>query len=384
VKGSVVVLGAGLHPWGSWGRGFLEYGAAAARAAVEASGLSLRDVGFLAAAGTVRCGYPGYVAASSLSRALGLREVEAVTVYGACASGAHALAVARDRILAGGCDIALVVGADVARPIDQSDTDGAVLAPKTPDIPYTAWLGLRAARRMHEFDTRAEDLHRVRVKNSAHGALNCNARFRVPLSMRDVERSPVIAAPLRLLHVSTFSDGAAAVVVASQKFARRQSRKHVYIRGLSLSALPDDGIEIPYLSTRSPEPGSVCGRASNIAKTLKESAVPPEDLSVIELYDVSSTSELDWYEHIGLCGLGEAEQVLRSGATALGGRIPVNVSGGLTSFGEAVSAQSLAQVCELTWQLQGRAGARQVVGARTGLAVSDGMYGHAASVALST
>src|SRR5687767_13799255 len=99
MKESVVVLGTGMHPWGNWGRPVLEYAAVAARAAVADAGISLSDVGFVAAAGTVRCGYPGYVAAATLCHLLGLRDVEAVTTYGACASGAQALAVARDRIL---------------------------------------------------------------------------------------------------------------------------------------------------------------------------------------------------------------------------------------------------------------------------------------------
>jgi len=100
------------------------------------------------------------------------------------------------------------------------------------------------------------------------------------------------------------------------------------------------------------------------------------------VYDLSTALELDWYEHIGLCGEGEAEGLLRSGATALGGRIPVNPSGGLASFGEAIPAQAIAQVCELTWQLRGQAGARQVEGATSGLTINQGLFGHGSSVIL--
>jgi acetyl-CoA acetyltransferase len=379
-------MGVGLHPWGRWNRNFVEYGVTAARAAIADAGVSVKNIQFLAAAGTVRSGYPGHVAAATLSRALGLDGVEAVTVYGACASGMHALAVARDRILAGECDVALVVGSDVARaegamdaPVDAPSAGAAQVA----GIPYAVWLGLRARRRMHEHGTRCEDLHQVRVKNSAHGALNANARFRMRLSSREVASSPVVASPLHLLHVSTFSDGAAAIVIASEKFARKSSCHRVRVRSLSLSNVPDEGVEMPCLTTRLPDPAAACGRSANVARTLRCAGLAPEELSVIELYDVSSVSELEWYERIGLCGSGDAEDLLRSGATALGGRIPVNVSGGLGSFGEAVAAQALAQVCELTWQIQGRAGSRQVAGAATGLAVADGMYGHVASVALS-
>src|SRR5262247_4894223 len=103
-------------------------------------------------------------------------------------------------------------------------------------------------------------------------------------------------------------------------------------------------------------------------------------MSLAEVYDLSSALELDWYENIGLCKPGEAERLLRSGATELGGRIPVNASGGLGCFGEAVPAQAIAQVCELAWQLRGAAGERQVEGAKLGVTANQGLFGHGSSV----
>src|SRR5205085_6259829 len=102
-----------------------------------------------------------------------------------------------------------------------------------------------------------------------------------------------------------------------------------------------------------------------------QAGLGPEDLDVAEVYDLSSALELDWYENIGLCKAGEAEKLVRDGDTALGGRIPVNPSGGLACFGEAVPAQALAQVCEVTWQLRGEAGGRQVEDARVGLTINQ-------------
>ncbi len=98
------------------------------------------------------------------------------------------------------------------------------------------------------------------------------------------------------------------------------------------------------------------------------------------MYDLSSALELDWYENIGLCPEGEAERLLRDGDTEIGGRIPVNPSGGLACFGEAIPAQAIAQVCELTWQIRGQAAGRQVEGARVGLTVNQGLFGHGSSV----
>jgi acetyl-CoA acetyltransferase len=119
----------------------------------------------------------------------------------------------------------------------------------------------------------------------------------------------------------------------------------------------------------------------SIARTAYEEAgVGPEDLSLAEVYDLSTALELDWYENIGLCKEGEAERLLNDGDTTIGGAIPVNPSGGLSCFGEAVPAQAIAQVCELTWQLRGQAEGRQVEGAKVGLSVNQGLFGHGSAV----
>jgi acetyl-CoA acetyltransferase len=103
-------------------------------------------------------------------------------------------------------------------------------------------------------------------------------------------------------------------------------------------------------------------------------------MSLAEVYDLSSALELDWYENIGLCKPGEAERLLNDGTTTIGGRVPVNPSGGLACFGEAVPAQAIAQVCELTWHLRGQAGERQVQGAKAGITANQGLFGHGSSV----
>jgi acetyl-CoA acetyltransferase len=121
-------------------------------------------------------------------------------------------------------------------------------------------------------------------------------------------------------------------------------------------------------------------RDSIAAAAYEEAGLGPEDLDLAEVYDLSTALELDWYENIGLCKEGEAERLIRDGDTSVGGRIPVNPSGGLASFGEAVPAQALAQVCELTWQLRGQATGRQVEGARVGLSANQGLFGHGSSV----
>jgi acetyl-CoA acetyltransferase len=121
-------------------------------------------------------------------------------------------------------------------------------------------------------------------------------------------------------------------------------------------------------------------KESIAARAYDEAGLGPDDLDCAEVYDLSTAMELDWYEQIGLCAPGEGEKLLREGATTIGGRIPVNASGGLACFGEAVPAQAIAQVCELTWQLQGRAEGRQVDGATVGLSINQGLFGHGSAV----
>jgi acetyl-CoA acetyltransferase len=148
---------------------------------------------------------------------------------------------------------------------------------------------------------------------------------------------------------------------------------------------PNVDLDLPDIATDSAlgaPPAARSFRDSIAHAAYEEAGVGPDDLSCAEVYDLSTALELDWYENIGLCGPGDAEALLHSGATSLGGRIPVNPSGGLACFGEAIPAQALAQVCELTWQLRSDAGERQVEDASVGLAINQGLFGHGSCVIL--
>ena len=388
----IAVLGVGMHPWGKWGRNFTEYGVAAARDALADAGVDYTDVGFVSGAVTVRCGYPGYVAGSTFARALGFTGAQLASSYSACASGATALQVARGQILSGACDVALVVGADT--------TPKGFLAPNAGDRPDDIdWLrfrlvgatnpvyfGLHARRRMDLYGATTDDFAMVKVKNSCHGSHNPNARFAKEYGLDDVRNSPVVSDPLRLLDICATSDGGAAMVVSSMQWARdRGHRDPVRVAGISTvsPAYPDPVIDLPYLAADSvagTPPPPVGFKESIGARAYAEAGLGPDDVDVAEVYDLSSAMELDWYEQLGFCAVGEAERLLRAGDTAIGGRLPVNPSGGLGAFGEAVPAQAIAQVCELTWQLRGEAGARQVEGAGVGITVNQGLFGHGSSV----
>jgi acetyl-CoA acetyltransferase len=388
MSGEVAVLGVGMHPWGKWGRNFVEYGVQAARAALSDAGVEWRDVQFISGAATMRCGYPGYVAGATFAQALGWQGAEVNTSYAACASGSQALAAARAKILSGDCELALVVGADTTPKGFLAPAAG--YRPEDPDwvrfrlgITNPTYFALYARRRMDLHGATVADFTAVKVKNAAHGAENPNARYRKRFSTEEVDSSAMVADPLRLLHVCATSDGGAAIVLASLDYARRHARKSPCIAAISTVTprFASAEVEMPDIATDSATAAERHSfRAAIAARAYAEAGVGAEELSLAEVYDLASSMELDWYEYLGLCPPGGAEALLRSGATRIGGRIPVNASGGLACFGEAVPAQALAQVCELVWQLRGQAGARQVAGARLGIIANQGLFGHGSAV----
>jgi acetyl-CoA acetyltransferase len=383
-----------MHPWGKWGRPFVEYGVAAARYALADAGVDWADVDLVVGGETVRNGYAGYVAGATFAQALGWNGARVATSYAACATGAQAIDTARARILAGLADVALVVGADT--------TPKGFLAPNAgerwddPDwlrfrlvgMTNPAYFALYARRRMDLYGATPEDFALVKVKNAQAGLANPKARYRKAVSVEDVLGSAVVADPLHLLDICATSDGGAAVVLASMDYARSKGlAEPVRVRAVSTvtPTFPQTVIDMPHFSTDSAatvaEPERTFKESIAYA-AYEEAGIGPEDVDVAEVYDLSTALELDWYEDIGLCKRGEAERLIRAGETALGGRVPVNPSGGLACFGEAVPAQALAQVCELTWQLRGEAGERQVDGARVGITANQGLFGHGSSVLL--
>lgn len=399
----VAVLGVGMHPWGKWGRPFVEYGVHAALAALKDAGVAWPEVDLVVGGETVRGGYAGYVAGSTFAEALGWNGARVATSYAACATGAQALDTARARILAGLSEVALVVGADttpkgfLAPNPGERWTDPDWLRLRLLGMTNPAYFALHARRRIDLYGATPKDFARVKVKNARHGLANPNARYRKEVSVADVLGSAVVSDPLHLLDICATSDGAAAVVLASPEFARRRPASPVRLRAISTvtPTYPNTVIDLPYLATQ-PAPRATSGGdpAAPVEPTtfkqaiahaaFEEAGLGPEDVDVAEVYDLTTAMELDWMEDIGLCPRGEAERLLRAGETEIGGRIPLNPSGGLACFGEAVPAQALAQVCELTWQLRGQATGRQVEGARVAITANQGLFGHGSSVVLST
>ena len=388
----IVIAGVGMHPWGKWGRNFVEYGVHAARAALDDAGIPWGDVQFVAGADTMRNGYPGYVAGATFAQALGWTGIPVTSAYGACASGVMAIEAARQRIMAGLCDVALVVGADT--------TPKGFLAPNKgerandPDwlrfrllgATNPTYFGFYARRRMALYGATQDDFTAIKVKNARHGLNNPYARYRKAFTAEEVNASPLVADPLRLMHICATSDGGAAMVLTSQEYAKKRGITNaVRIAGVSTvtPTFPNTVIEMPNFATDSAAgiaPPERPFKAAIGHAAYEQAGVDPSDVDVAEVYDLSAALELDWYEDLGFCAPGEAEHMARSGKTTIGGSLPVNPSGGLACFGEAVPAQAIAQVCELTWQLRGQADGRQVEGAKVGITANQGLFGHGSSV----
>ena len=386
----IAILGVGMHPWGKWpDRSFSEYALVATNNALEDANLEWKDIQFVAGGSTIYSGTRGLLSGSCLAEEMGWSGVPVTNDFNACATGAYSMDIARTRIMAGLCDIALCVGTDSAPkgffgPMETDDPKDIDILRFKMGATNPAYFGLYAMRRMKEYGTTENDLARIKVKNSRHGLSNPNARYKKEFTMEEVLSSPMVAYPLRLLELCATSDGAAAVILSSMEVARRYTNNPITVAAVSAMSptYPDHIINIPRVGTDSSYSTSPEKRfQKHVAdKAYEEAGLGPEDLNFAEVYDLSSAYELDWYEDIGLCGPGEAERLLNDGDTTIGGKVPVNPSGGLSCFGEAIPAQALAQVCEMVWQLRGTAGQRQVEGAKVGLAINFGLQGNCSTI----
>ena len=295
-----------------------------------------------------------------------------INVENACASGSSALHQAWLAVAAGLCDTAVAVGAEKMVDADRragqalfSVVDQERLDALTADLgaaPRSIFMEIYA-RFAREYAERsgatAEDFARVAVKNHAHGALNPKAQHQRTFTVEEVLEARRIAGVLTLPMCAPITDGAAALVVTTPERAARWEVEPVRLLGIALSG------------GRAGVRGTVAAAA---ASAFAMAGVRPADVDVVECHDAAAPAELIALEEVGLCGEGEGPALVRAGETSLGGRLPVNPSGGLESRGHPLGATGPAQIVELCDQLRGRAGARQVDGARIALAENAGGY----------
>jgi acetyl-CoA acetyltransferase len=393
MKLNAIVAGVGMTPFGKhMDTGLKALGVEAvqqalADAGIEASALDAAWVGN-AAAGLVtgqEC-----IRGQVILRSMGLGRLPVINVENACASASTALHQAAAMVSAGLYDVVLALGVEKLYHADKrksfSAFSGAVDVEAMQAIMQRLQSSAKesgaksgasgagekrsmfmdiyaAAARAHmeQHGTTAEHFAGVSSKNSFHGSLNPRAQFREALSVEDVLAAPMIAEPLTRPMCSPIGDGAAAVVLVSEAKARELGiARPVRV----VSSVLRSGWDHAYNEEGA---GEVCSR-----EAYEEAGVGPEDLSIVELHDASAPAEIMAYEYLGLCPKGGGGKLIDEGATRLGGRLPVNTSGGLLRKGHPVGATGIAQIVELTEQLQGRSGDRQVEGARAGLAQNGG------------
>ena len=379
----VAVIGVGQSRFGElWDKSFRDIMLEAGVEALEDAGLEGKEIDALFV-GNMSAGR--YIAqehvATLIADYAGLAElnVPSVRVEAADASGGLAVRMAHMAVASGMHDI--VIAAGVEKVTDAGELSMEIMS-SSADIEWEGFIGatlsaiyaMMAKLHMKEFGTTEEDLAMVSVKNHRNAVNNPKAQFKSEISLDAVLNSPYVAEPLKLLDCAPVSDGAACVVLASEEVAKQYTDTPVYIKA---SAQASD-----YLALHSRKELTTMQSVVAAAKqAYRQAGIEAKDIDVAELHDSFTIAEIIAYEDLGFIEKGKGAELIRDGVVEMGGEIPVNPSGGLKACGHAVGATGVRQVVELTLQLRGDAGKRQV-DCETALALNIGGTGGTAVVTI--
>jgi len=364
----VDVVGAGMHPFGRFPDAALkDLVRLAVVRALDDAGIGVKDIDAVFSANAMAGVLQGQeqVRGQSVMREVGIERVPIVNVENACASGSTALRQAVLAIREGSVDVALVVGfekmfvGDLDRSLDALESAADLDVVAGLGLQFTAVYALRLQRAIAAGRISERSLLDATVKSHDNGALNPDAQHRKRFTAEEIAASREIASPLTLLMCSSICDGAAALVVAREGAVRVGTP--IAIRASAAAS--------GFTRTSDDEP-PIAAVAAQAAYA--QAGVGPHDIDVAEVHDAVAPGELLYYEQLGFCESGGADELLASGATAIGGRIAVNTSGGLCSRGHPTGATGIAQVVELVTQLRGAAGPRQSGRPRLALAQNSG------------
>jgi benzoylsuccinyl-CoA thiolase BbsB subunit len=358
----VSVIGVGMIPFGKYpDTNITDLGWPAVKAAIKDAGIDARRIQAVYS-GTAR---GGAMVGQRIMGRLGLAGLPIINVENACSSSSSAMAQGVIAVASGAYDVVLVIGVEKLTkfgggtlPLDEDDWEVRL------GLSMPALYAMRAQRYMHDYGVSLKDVAGVSVKNRKNGALNPDAQMRKEVTVEEVLGSRMIADPFTLLQCCPTGDGAAAVILASNAVARELSSDPIEVRA---SHLTSGRFMSGFRDMTSPE---ITVRGAR--EIFEESGLGPEDIDVAEVHDAFSIAELIYYEAFGFCQRGDGAALLNSGATSIGGRIPINPSGGLIAKGHPVGATGAAQVVEIVRQLRGQAGARQVEGAKVGMTHATG------------
>ena len=314
-------------------------------------------------------------------REMGIGGIPVINTENACASSSTAFHLAWLYVASGMYDTVLAVGMEklfhpdkkktfnaIGSAIDleladefarQMSGEQAAGAGESRSVFMDYYANLARAH-MARYGTTREQFARIAAKNHTNGSLNPLAQFQTPRSMEDILAAPLIAEPLTRMMCSPIGDGAAAVVITTAEKARQLTAKPVFVRASIVASSQQHAPDAPGIVTNTAQ------------KAYKMAGIGPDEVHVVEVHDATAPAELIVYEELGLCRAGEGGKMIDDGVTKLGGRVPVNPSGGLLAKGHPVGATGVAQISEIFWQLRGEAGKRQVSGAKVGLTENGG------------
>ena len=380
----VAVVGAGMTRFGKYlDRSMKDLAREAVDNAIQSAGIQKTAIEAAAVGNAVAGLITGQecIRGQVVLREMGIGGIPVINTENACASSSTAFHLAWLYVASGMYDTVLAVGmeklfhaekkrtfeaigsaidleraGDFAREMSGEQAGGAGES-RSVFMDYYANL---ARRHMAAYGTTKEQFAQIAAKNHTNGSLNPHAQYQTPRTVEEILSAPLIAEPLTRMMCSPIGDGAAAVIVTTAEKARQLTDKPVYVKASVLGSSEEHDPEAPGIVAK------VAEKAYSMAD------IGPQELHVIEVHDATAPAELLVYEDLGLCRVGEGGKLVAERATSLGGRVPVNPSGGLLAKGHPVGATGVAQISEVFWQLRGEAGKRQVEGARIGLTENGG------------
>ncbi len=360
----VYVVGVGIHKFGKHNISRRDMAYTAGIGALEDAGMSFKDVGTL---------YNGYIGGTmmegvSYAKDLGLTGVPVIHVENASATGSTAFREAVLAVAGGSCETAMALGFDgqlramnAGRPANVRPTMESTLLP-------AAFFAFWAVRRMHDNGTTVETFAKIAAKNWNHARLNKYAERQAEneITPETVLAAPMVAYPHTAMMACGAGAGAASAIVATKEIAEKLSNGRPLVKVIA-SQMQSEVYQPGHIFL-----GAIVGPSESTRLTAnaayKEAGVGPKDLSLVHVHDAFPIEELMYYELLGICGDGEGDGLVAEGATKLGGRIPFSTDGGLIGRGHPGGPTGLAQIWDVTQQLRGESGARQVENARIGLA----------------
>ena len=380
----VAVVGAGMTRFGKhMDRSMKDLAREAIENAIDAAGVEKNAIEAAAVGNAVAGLITGQecIRGQVVLRELGIGGIPVINTENACASSSTAFHLAWLYVASGMYDMVLALGmeklfhADKKRTfqaigsaidVEQSESfaremsgEQSAGAGKSRSVFMDYYANL-ARQHMDRYGTTQEQFARIAAKNHTNGSLNPHAQYQTRRSVEDVLSAPLIAAPLTRMMCSPIGDGAAAVLITTAAKARQLTTRPVFVKASTLG------------SSKEHDPDTLGIVPSVAHKAYEQAGVGPNDLHVVEVHDATAPAELLIYEELNLCQPGDGGKLIDDGITQIGGRCPVNPSGGLLAKGHPVGATGVAQICEIFWQLRGEAAQRQVSGAKVGLTENGG------------